>query len=112
MSDPPMFVGEPYDSAYLGHSQLFEFETPPSTEVIVDLEWDLSTGAPLAMWALDGTIESEPRDRFQTLRLPAGTRGILIIGLPRQAGEPKLPVAFRLETQSRTAPQGGPGFGS
>ena len=98
-ADLPGYVGEPYDSDYTWNTKYFSFTTPGTHDVIVEMPWEQTGNASLAMWALDGRASSLPSGNPAVLRLPRGSSGLLLVGQPYSAGQLTRPVAFELHTR-------------
>ena len=98
-ADLPASAGEPYDSEYLWNAKHFSFTTPGTHDVIVEMPWEPTGNAALAMWALDGRLSSLPSGNPSVLRLPRGSSGLLLVGQPYSAGQLTRPVAFELHTR-------------
>ena len=97
-SDPPAYVGEPYESDYAWNARSFYFDAPSDSDLDVVLAWSRVGNAAIRMWAGDGDITSHAEGINQTIRLPRGTRGMLIVGQPYLAGRLTQPVPFTLTT--------------
>lgn len=99
VSDPPVYVGEPYDSDYAWQARSFYFEAPSDSDLDVVLAWPRDGNAALQMWAAKGNITSRADGSSQTIRLPRGTSGTLIVGQPLNAGSLTQSVQFALTTR-------------
>jgi len=102
-TDPPAYVGEPYDSDYFWNTKFFSLVGPLANDVIVEISWDMTEGD-LAMTAREGVISSTRSGAGAIVRLPRGTTGALIVGRPFVAGKLSRPVAFTIAAH-RDGPQ-------
>ena len=96
-TDPPDYVGEPYESDYSWNTKLFSLPSPLVEAVIVEISWDGGEAGAVAMWAGNGTLTSATSATGVVLILPRGTTGALLVGRPYAAGKLTRPLAFTLD---------------